>query len=67
VNPDPELATSVFDPEKLLHKRKEKITDPIYYLDMNLSLPKDGVKNINDLDFDLLFEKTLFSPNHNLI
>jgi hypothetical protein len=50
----------VSDPEKLLHKRKERITDPVCYLDMNLSLPKDGVKIIDDLDFDLLFEQTLF-------
>jgi hypothetical protein len=59
-NPDPEPATSVSDPENILHKRKEKITDSVYYLDMNLSLPKDEVKNIDDLDFDLLFEQTLF-------
>jgi hypothetical protein len=50
----------VYDPKKLLQKRKEKITDPIYYLDINLSLPKDEVKSIDDLDFDLLFEQTLF-------
>ena len=60
VNPDPEPATSVSDPEKLLHKRKERITNSVCYLDRNLSLTKDGVKIIDNLDFDLLFEQTLF-------
>jgi hypothetical protein len=50
----------VSDPEKLLHKRKERITNPVCYLDKNLSLPKDRVKSIGDLDFDLLFYQTLF-------
>ena len=60
VNPDLELAGSVSDPEKLLHERKEKIMDSVYYLERNLSLPKDRVENIGDLDFDLLFEQNLF-------
>jgi hypothetical protein len=59
-NPDPEPATSVSDPGKLLHKRKERITNPVCYLDRNLYLPKDGVKRIDDLEFDLLFEQTMF-------
>jgi hypothetical protein len=50
----------VSDPEKLLHKRKERITDAVCYLDENLSIPKDGVKSIDELDFDLLYEKTMF-------
>jgi hypothetical protein len=33
---------------------------PFYYLDKNLSLPKDKVQSIDDLDFDILFEQTLF-------
>jgi hypothetical protein len=48
------------DPEKILHKRKERITDSVCYLDRNLSLPKDRVKIIDDLEFDLLFKQTLF-------
>jgi hypothetical protein len=60
VNHDPEPAVYVYDPEKLLHKRKERLTDPVCYLDKNLYLPKDEVKSIDDLDFDLLFEKTMF-------
>jgi hypothetical protein len=52
----------VFDPEKPMHKIKERITDPVFYLDKNLSLPKDGVKIIDNLEFDLLFEQNLFRP-----
>jgi len=33
---------------------------PFYYLDKNLSLPKDKVQSIDDLDFDILFKQTLF-------
>jgi hypothetical protein len=50
----------VSDPEKLLHKRKEKTVKSFSFLDKNLSLPKDGLKSIDDLDFDLKFEQTLF-------
>jgi hypothetical protein len=50
----------VYDPEKLLRRVKEQAPDPFYYLDKNLSLPKDGVQSIDDLDFDTLFEQTLF-------
>jgi hypothetical protein len=50
----------VSDPEKLLHKRKEKTVQSFSFLDKNLSLPKDGLKSIDDLDFDLKFEQTLF-------
>jgi hypothetical protein len=60
VNPDPYPTASVSSPEKLLHKIKERITEPVCYLDWNLSLPKYWVKIIDDLEFDLLFEQTLF-------
>jgi hypothetical protein len=50
----------VSDPEKLLHKRKEKVFDSGIFLDINLSFPKDRVKSIDDLDFDIKFEQTLF-------
>jgi hypothetical protein len=48
------------DPKKLLHGEKEQEPDPFYYLDRKLSLPKDGVQRIDNLDFDTLFEQTLF-------
>jgi hypothetical protein len=50
----------VDDPEKILHKRKEKASDSGIFLDINLSLPKDGGKSIDDFDFDIKFELTLF-------
>jgi hypothetical protein len=50
------------DPEKLLHKIKEKIFDSGTFLDRNISLLKDGVKSVDDLDFDIKFEQTLFRP-----
>jgi hypothetical protein len=49
----------MYDLEKLLHKGKERVPNPLYYLDRNLCLPKDRVKSIEDLDFDLLFKQTL--------
>jgi hypothetical protein len=59
-NPNPKEVIHVFDPEKLVHKRKEKPISPEFCLDRNLSLPKDGVKSIEDLDFDLKFEQAMF-------
>ena len=59
-NPDPEPVAPMSNPKKLLHKGKKKIPDPFYYLDRNMSLPKDGVESIDDLEFNLLFEQTLF-------
>jgi hypothetical protein len=50
----------VCDPEKLLRRTREQAPDPFYYLDRNLSLSKDDVQSIDDLDFDALFEQTLF-------
>ena len=52
-NPDLEPAASVSNLEKLMHKIKERIIDRVCYMEMNLYLPKDGVKNIYDLDFGL--------------
>jgi hypothetical protein len=59
-NLDPEAIILVSDPEKIVHKRKEMPISPVFCLDRNLSLPKYGVKIIEDLDFDLKFEQTLF-------
>jgi hypothetical protein len=50
----------VYDPEKILRKTREQAPDPFYYLDRSLSLPKDGAQSIDDLEFDALFEQTLF-------
>jgi hypothetical protein len=50
----------VFDHDKILHKIKEKVADSCIFLDKNLSFPKDEVKRIDDLDFDIKFEHALF-------
>jgi hypothetical protein len=50
----------VSDPEKIVHKRKENPISPVLCLDRYLSFPKDGVTSIEDLDFDVKFEQTLF-------
>jgi hypothetical protein len=59
-NPDPNPVEPMCDPEKLLRRTREKASDPFYYLDKSLSLPKDDMQSIDDLDFDALFEQTLF-------
>ena len=50
----------MFDPKKIVHKRKENPISPVLCLDIYLSFPKDGVISIEDPDFDLKFEQTLF-------
>jgi hypothetical protein len=50
----------MYGPEKLLHKRKERVIDWGIFLDIILSLLEDRVKRIDDLDFDIKFEQTLF-------
>jgi hypothetical protein len=60
VNPDPNPFEPIYDPEKILRKTKEKVPDPFFFLDISLSLPKEGVQIIDDLDFDTIFEQTLF-------
>jgi hypothetical protein len=50
----------VYDPEILLCRVRGHAHDPFYYLDINISFPKDGAQRIDDLDFDALFEQTLF-------
>ena len=59
-NPNPEPIAYVSDPEKLLHKRKERVVDSGKFLDRNLSFPNDEVKSIDDLDFDIKLEQSLF-------
>jgi hypothetical protein len=59
-NPDPNPTESVYDPVKILHRNREKASNPFHYLDKIMSLPKDGTQSIYDLEFDALFEQTLF-------
>jgi len=60
-SPDPNPTEPVYDPEKILCKNIEQALDPFYFLDKILSLPKDGVQSIDNLEFDELFKQTLFS------
>jgi hypothetical protein len=60
VNPNQNPSEPVYDPEKILRKAREKVSDPFYYLDRIMSLPKDNVQRIDDLEFDAFFEKNLF-------
>jgi hypothetical protein len=62
-NPDLNPIEPVYDLEKILRRTKEHMSDPFYYLDRRLSLPKYDAQSIDDLDFDALFEKTLISSN----
>jgi hypothetical protein len=59
-NTNPNLVETVFDPEKLLHKTREQALNPFYYLDKSQSLPKYDVQSIDDLEFDTMFEQTMF-------
>jgi hypothetical protein len=59
-NPDPKPTEPMYDPEMILHRTREQASDLFYYLDKIFSLHKDGVQSINDLEFDELFEQTLF-------
>jgi hypothetical protein len=59
-NPDPNPTEPLYNPKKILRRTREKVPDPFYYLDRSLSLPKEDVKIINNLDFDELFKQTLF-------
>ena len=49
--PNPEPIASMVDPEKLLHKIKERTIDFVSHMDKNLSLPKDRVKALMTLTF----------------
>jgi hypothetical protein len=59
-NPNPNHVEPVSSPEKLLCRTREKALDPFYYMYISISLPKDGAQSIDNLEFDTLFQKTLF-------
>jgi hypothetical protein len=50
----------VYDPRIIPCRVREQVQDSFYYLDKNLSLPKDVAQIIDELDFDTLFVKTFF-------
>jgi hypothetical protein len=63
-NPYLEVVILVSDPDKIVHKRKQNPTNLVLCLDKYLYFPKDGVTSIEDLDFDLKFEQTLFRTKY---
>ena len=57
-DPNPILEL-VEDPEKLLRKKKARNGTSIS-LNRSISLPKEGVISVEDLEFDEKFEQSLF-------
>jgi hypothetical protein len=67
-NPNPNPTEPVYDPKKILCRTREQALDPFYYLERSMSLPKDDTQSIDDLEFDALFEQTLFrSKSENIL
>ena len=46
--------------EKLLGKRKEKLKIGTSLFERDFSLPKEGVKSIDDISFDVKFENSIY-------
>ena len=46
--------------ERLLRKRKNQVDIGIYLVDRSISLPKEIVIGVEDLEFDEKFEQSLF-------
>lgn len=61
-NPIPEL---VEDLEKLLRKKKIQVDNGIPLINISISLPKEGVISVEDLEFDEKFELSLFRSKSN--
>jgi hypothetical protein len=59
-NPDPNPLETVYNPENIIRKDREKEPDLLYYLERSLYFPKDGAQSIDDIEFDAFFEQTLF-------
>jgi hypothetical protein len=61
-NPDPTpILELVEDPEKLLRKKKIQDDTGIPLINRSISLPKEGVISVEDLEFDEKFELSLFT------
>jgi hypothetical protein len=59
-NLDPEAAIAMSNLEKIVRKRKGNPVTSVLCPDQYLSLSKDEVTNIEDLEFDVIFEQSLF-------
>jgi hypothetical protein len=66
-NPDPNPVEPVCDPEKFLCRTREQASDPFYYMEISLSLPKDDAQSIDDLELDGLFDQTMFKSKSETI
>ena len=64
-NPEPNpILELVEDPEKLLRKKKSQNGTNIS-LNRSVSLPKEGIISVEDLEFDEKFELSLFKSKSN--
>ena len=59
-NPDPDPLKVVEDPKRILRKKKSKIDSGIPLISRSVSLLKEGVISVDDLQFDIKFEHSLF-------
>ena len=55
----------VEDPEIILRKKRNKIDLGIPLISRSISLLKEGVISVDDLQFDMKFEHSLFTSNLN--
>ena len=65
-NPSPNPPKVVEDPERILRRSNNKADKGIFHLQGSLSLPVEGIKDINDIIFDQKFEQTLFRSKSSL-
>lgn len=63
-NPDPNPAELVFDPEKLLQKYRKKSESTISNFQKFGSFSDDEIVDIDNIGFDLKFEKSLFHSKY---
>ena len=59
-NPDPDLPKVVEDPERILRNKKSNIDSGIPLTNRSMSLHEEGFISVDDLEFDLKFEHSIF-------
>ena len=59
-NLDPNLPEVVEDPERILKNKKTKIDSGNPSINRSISFPEEGFISVDDLEFDLKFEHSLF-------
>ena len=65
LDPNP-ISKLVDDPKRLLRNKKIQVDIGIPLIDRSISLPKEGVISVEDLEFDEKFELSLFISKSNL-